>query len=210
VAEVRPDPVDKFAWQDLFWKAWPNSPMFAHDERCPRSCTRGDGRRLRPATIKAVAYALLVKADLDGTKAHPGLRRLAVATGLHRSTVSAVLGHLEAKGLVHAVVRASARDIERHWATEYWLTFPGDVTDVRELWGEPVAEHDEDQVLDDEVDDPGAGGQLEERPPVSVPAARAAPRHAAPVLADPYAAEQPPPPSWWFTPAPKVLQRAGP
>jgi hypothetical protein len=99
------------------------SPLFAHD-LCGRRCHRKDGNRLAPSTIAGVCFALATFASNDGTAAHPGNAKLALAAKRHRGTVIAALGHLETVGLIVATIRGSTAGVPRWKATEYHLSVP--------------------------------------------------------------------------------------
>lgn len=114
---------DKFEWIRLIEALPATSPLFGH-ALCTSRCSRKDGTRLRAATIKHIAVTLANKANRDGTSAHPGIGRLVAETSRHRSTVIAVLGHLETVGLIAARERGSTYGLPRTYATSYCLMTP--------------------------------------------------------------------------------------
>ncbi|SRR5579871_302095 len=100
-----------------------SSPLFAHG-LCDGRCQRKDGSWLRPSTIKHIGMSLGACANGDGTRAFPGIGRLAQYTARGRFTVVIALAHLETVGLICARVRGGAFGIARDHATEYCLTSP--------------------------------------------------------------------------------------
>lgn len=113
----------KLEWLQILNALPASSPLFAHG-RCNARCQRANGSWLRPATIKHVGMALGACADGDGTRAFPGIGRLAQYTARGRWTVVAGLAHLETVGLIAARIRGGAFGIARDHATEYCLTSP--------------------------------------------------------------------------------------
>jgi Helix-turn-helix domain len=97
---VTPPPLDRFEWERLI-------------------------RELDlPPTLKCTAYALATYANGDGTKARPGVDRLAHATGLSRRSVLAALAGLETAGLIEAVTRGGGKGTPRGFASVYVLSVP--------------------------------------------------------------------------------------
>ena len=88
--------------------------------------------------VKCTAYALATYANGDGTKAHPGLEQLIVATGGSRSTVIRSLSVLESEGFINAISRGGGKGVQRGNATVYELTVP----DLR-----PKGRHARDESL---------------------------------------------------------------
>jgi hypothetical protein len=114
---------DKFEWLDMIQAEHSVSPLWRHDQ-CRGSCSRRDGSRLRPATLKHVCMVLGWAANLDGTHIFLGLSLIALRASMHRSTVSAAVLHLERAGLIEAFIRGGQMGVPRNYATEYWLTSP--------------------------------------------------------------------------------------
>lgn len=113
----------KLDWLQVLDALPASSPLFAHG-RCEQRCQRRDGSKLRPSTIKHVGLSLGQRADADGTRAFPGISRLAISTARSRETVVAALRHLETVGLVVSRIRGGAVGVARDHATEYCLTSP--------------------------------------------------------------------------------------
>ncbi len=113
----------KLEWLQVLDALPASSPLFAHGH-CESRCRRSDGSQLRPATIKHVGLSLGQRANMDGTRAFPGIGRLAITTARGRATVVAALRHLETVGLVSARIRGGSIGVARDHATEYCLTAP--------------------------------------------------------------------------------------
>jgi hypothetical protein len=73
-----------------------------------------------PGPVKATGYALATYANVDGTKAWPGLVKLCRAAGFHHATVIPALAALEAGGLVERKSHGGSGK-----SAEYELTAPG-------------------------------------------------------------------------------------
>jgi len=113
----------KLEWLQILNALPASSPLFAH-ARCDGRCQRKDGTWLRASTIKHIGMSLGTCANGDGTRAFPGIGRLAQYTGRGRFTVVMALAHLETVGLVTARLRGGAFGVPRDHATEYCLTSP--------------------------------------------------------------------------------------
>jgi DNA-binding transcriptional ArsR family regulator len=74
-----------------------------------------------PNTVALVAFALATYANGNGTKAHPGIDRLAEGLGLHRRTVERSLSELVRRGFI---VKDREGNHRRGHADEYRLTVP--------------------------------------------------------------------------------------
>ena len=75
---------------------------------------------------KCTAYALATYVNADGTNAHPGIEKLATATGAHRATVIRTLARLESEGLIKALSEGGGKGVRRGNATVWELSVPVD------------------------------------------------------------------------------------
>lgn len=77
-----------------------------------------------PPSAKNAAFALATWAENDGTNAHPGIIKLAKATGLSRRAVIDALAFLENAGFITASYRGGTKNVSRGNATVYDLAVP--------------------------------------------------------------------------------------
>lgn len=71
---------------------------------------------------RAIAFTLATYANVDGTRAFPGIERLIADTGASDKTIRRALKALEAKGWVECMYRGRRNS----GASEYRLTIPRD------------------------------------------------------------------------------------